>query len=160
VFKSYNVKEPNYERNLRSRAAKLGIGGSIRWIEDVGFESLHELYALADIILNFPAMDALPATFMEAAASQTPVITARLLAYEGTFALDYFTSVEPGDVSCLAIAIAEQVNAVAENPRYGDQTLCGARRVVEEQFSEVHYRDQILAIFEELRQSRTQRATV
>ena len=64
-------------------------------MEEVPFAQLPEIYALADVIINYPSMDTLPVTFMEAAACERPVVTSRLPSYMGTFAERYFLMVEP-----------------------------------------------------------------
>jgi len=81
VFKTLAaVKE--YEAQLHRRAEELGVDQWVRWLADVPFAQMPAVYALADLIVNYPAMDAFPVTFMEAAACGRPVITCRLPSYK------------------------------------------------------------------------------
>ena len=75
VFRRYNLNEAeNYETHLRKRSESLGLSHRIRWMDAVPYEQLPELYALADLVVNYPLYDAFPVTFMEAAACGRPVV--------------------------------------------------------------------------------------
>lgn len=119
-----------YERELRRRAGALGVLEAIRWVDDMAVAKLPGLYALADVVVNYPAMDAFPVTFLEAAASERPVITCRLPAYAGTFAEKFFEMVRLDDPDDLA----ERMVAVLNGPPPRAERLRAARRVVEEEY--------------------------
>ena len=99
-----------YEKEIRSLAEKLGVAQKVRWMEEVPLHLLPEIYSFANVILNYPSMDAFPVTFLEAAACECPVISCRLPAYAGTFAEEYFYLVSPDHLSELSNAMVEFVN--------------------------------------------------
>jgi glycosyltransferase involved in cell wall biosynthesis len=99
-----------YEDEIHSLAEKLGVAQMVRWMEEVPLDRLPEIYSFANVILNYPSMDAFPVTFLEAAACECPVISCRLPAYAGTFAEEYFHLVSYDDLSELSDAIVEFVN--------------------------------------------------
>jgi len=155
VFKTYNpssVQEGvTYEGEMRSLAEQLGIADSVRWMHEVPHDRLPELYALADMIVNYPSMDAFPVTFLEAAACERPVLSVRLPAYKGTFAEDYFRMVEPGSVDDLADAMVELVN---EEPERRTRRLSRARQVVRDEYDERATTRRLLDIYQGLRSRR------
>jgi glycosyltransferase involved in cell wall biosynthesis len=71
---------------IRARIAALRLVADVRWLSDVPVSELPALYGASDAIINFPAMDGFPVTFMEAAACDCPVISADLPAYAGPLA--------------------------------------------------------------------------
>lgn len=151
VFKTYELTRypdlQRYEIGLRKRVQELGLADSVRWLGEVAFEQMPEIYALADIILNYPTMDAFPVTFLEAAACERPVITCRLPSYEGSFAESFFHMVEPDKVAALADAIVEVVN---EPPDQRTALLVEARRVVQQEYDEAISAERLLKLYREL----------
>jgi glycosyltransferase involved in cell wall biosynthesis len=139
-----------YEEHIRCRVESLGLAQHVRWLEPVPYEQLPEIYSLADVVLNYPSMDAFPITFQEAAACERPVISVRLPAYERTFAERYFSMVEPGDVSQLVQAITRFVNATGEEMDRWQQMLSQARREVEQAYDEQVYIKGLLDIYQGL----------
>lgn len=137
LFKVYN-SDADYERFLHSEVVRLGIADAVRWVTNLPFARLPELYAISDVIVNFPSLDSFPVTFMEAAACERPVVSCRLATYEGTFAQRHFTLVDPENVAALADAITEVVgrNNTASEIK---QELATARRLVEREFSVARY---------------------
>jgi glycosyltransferase involved in cell wall biosynthesis len=151
VFKRFNPRRggalgPPYEDTLRRRTDELGIAHLVRWLPEVPYEQLPEVYAFSDAVLNFPSRDAFPVTFLEAAACERPVITSRLPSYLGTFAERYFPMVEPGDVGGLAGAIVEFVNAGGERWRHA----AAARREVETRHGEAIAADRLIQLYREV----------
>lgn len=122
-----------YETEIRRRAEELGVSKSVRWLGQVAFEQMPEVYAFADLVVNYPAMDAFPITFLEAAASERPVITCRLPSYQGTFAEHYFCMVEPQSVTDLTRAI---IATVRQDSAARARLLAKARRVIEREYDE------------------------
>ena len=113
LFKPYysegRAREPEYEPSIAKRAAELGIAARLRWAREITDDTLPELYATVDALVNYPVMDGFPVHFLEAAASSKPVITCRHPAYEWGFAQDSFRFVERGDLTALAEALREVV---------------------------------------------------
>jgi len=148
VFKAYNSKiGSQYELDLRQLAEQLGVANLLRWETSVPFEQLPALYAAADAIINFPAMDGFPVTFLEAAACQRPVITNRLPSYVGTFAEKYFHMIETRDVSALA---NEMVKTVNDSRQPGDARRFEARAIVETSFSEIVTTERLMSFYRNL----------
>jgi len=156
LFKTLNKstypEAESFERQIRSRVEALGLSDHVRWLEQVPFERLHEIYAASDVILNYPEMDAFPVTFQEAAACERPVISACLPAYAATFAEKYFTFVEPGNMTQLTDAMMRFVNAGEEEKARRKKLLSQARREVEQTHDERAYARGLLKIYEELKQ--------
>lgn len=136
-----------YKAELRRRVEELGIAQWVRWIDEVPMARLPEIYAFADVIINFPAMDSFPFTFLEAAACKRPVISCRLPSYRDTFAERYFRMVELGSIVELADAIVEEVN---KDPAQRTRFLSEARRVVEREYDESIYIKRLLNIYRKL----------
>jgi len=134
-----------YEAKLRRRAEELGISGVVRWVESIPFDQMPALYALADLIVNYPTMDAFPVTFLEAAACERPVITCLLPSYQGTFAEKYAYTVEPENTAALAEAI---VKVAHQKPADRAERLSEARRVVVQEYDESVCARRLLDIYQ------------
>ncbi len=67
----------------------------MRWLPKIRYDEMHTLYVMADAVVNYPARDSFPATLVEAAACETPAITAFLPTYRDTFVETACTLVEP-----------------------------------------------------------------
>jgi len=132
VFRKFAAVEA-YEAELCRQVEELGVGQWVRWLDQVPFDQMPAVYALADLIVSYPAMDAFPVTFMEAAACERPVITCRLPSYQGTFAEKYFYMVEPENVAALAETI---VKAASQDPADRAERLSEARRVAVQEYDE------------------------
>jgi glycosyltransferase involved in cell wall biosynthesis len=148
VFKTTNSGmspyDTEYEAEVRTRAGDLGISHLIRFAGDVPYEQMPEIYAFADAIVNYPCRDAFPVTFLEAAASEKPVITIGLSSYRGTFAERFFRMVEPGRIDELADAMVEFVNEPASRRA---ESLTEARRIVEREYDETVVVDRLLRMY-------------
>ncbi|MBM4032643.1 MAG: glycosyltransferase family 4 protein [Planctomycetes bacterium] len=148
VIKEYNKlgsrSDSDYGTELRRQAEKLGIAESVRWLPGVPSAQLPELYALSDVVINYPSMDTFPVTFLEAAACERPVISALLPSYRGTFAERCFRMVEPGSVPTLADAIVDMVYA---SPSEHAGRLSEARRAVERDYDERNYVTRLLELY-------------
>jgi glycosyltransferase involved in cell wall biosynthesis len=152
VYKVYNRSNyPEgiiYEAELRDRVKQIKLERTIRWMEEVQPAQLPEVYAFADIIINFPEMDAFPITFLEAAACEKQVITCRLPSYTGTFVEDYYKLVTPGDVSGLTEAMIDIVNS--DNIELDRQSLLKAHNIVERCYTEQLYLTRLLTVYHQL----------
>jgi glycosyltransferase involved in cell wall biosynthesis len=129
---------------MRGLAAELGVADAVRWLTEVPYEQLPEIYAGADVIVNFPHMDAFPVSFLEAAACMRPVVSCRLPSYRGTFAEHFFRMVEPDDVDGLARALTAEVNGEQK-----DRGLSEARDIVTQRYSAQSARQQLVSLYEE-----------
>lgn len=133
VFKLLNgnndseFEHNSYKNHVMNRAETLGISDRVIWLKEMKYEELPELYAMSDIVVNFPKMDALGITLMEAAACNRHIISISLPCYKGTFVEKYAKMVS--DVNELEMAIIDAVN----EPPSGD-LLMNARKEVETYF--------------------------
>ena len=147
LYRRYNPDEAGEcERQLRRQAERLGILDRVRWMESVRYEQLPEIYALADLVVNYPEIDAFPVSFIEAAACERPLVTSRLAAYEGTFAEEFFRFVPLDDVPALAKAIIEELGGAAT---VTPSRLREARRQVEAEFDQAVCAERLLALYRE-----------
>ncbi len=133
--------------HVRRRAAELGLTGTLRWTPSVVYELMPSLYALADVVINYPAGDAFPSTLVEAAACERTIITARLPSYAGTFVEEFCTLVEPQQPAALAEAIVEAVN---RPPAANAEQLRRARQVVVAQYDERIAQDRLMTLYHEM----------
>lgn len=151
LFKIYNrisyADHKAYEMELRRRAIELGVSGKVRWVEEVSPEALPHIYALSDVVLNYPVKDTIPITFMEAAACGKPVVSVRLPIYAGSFAERFFTLVPPDDPGALADGMVAAIRDAAPDR---EERLAEARRVVVERYDESVYRRELAASYRAL----------
>jgi len=116
------MKQPErLAQEVHNLGVSQGFGHAIRWIPQVPHEDMPGVYALADIVVNYPKGDAFPSTLLEAAACRRPVITSALPAYRNTFIDRYCRLVEPENPAALADAIVDVAGA--------DRALWAARAV-------------------------------
>lgn len=138
---------PSFFEEVRDQAARLGLDEAIRWLPEVSYDQMPGLYAMADVIVNYPSTDTLSSTLLEAAACRRPVITADLPGYEGTFIRELFDLVPPDDPRALADAVVVAVN---REPREVEERLDTARDAVLKDYPETRDRRQLLALYHEL----------
>ena len=132
---------------VRRCAAELGLEACLRWTPSVAYELMPSLYALADVVINYPAGDAFPSTLIEAAACERTIITARLPGYAGTFVEEFCTLVEPQQPAALAEAIVAAVN---RPPGADAEQLHRARQVVVAQYDERIAQDRLMTLYHEM----------
>lgn len=148
ILKEFNAFSSSYTRELCDQIKMLGINANIRWIhEPIDDYEMPILYALADLIINFPAYDAFPVSFVEAAASARPVISCSLPAYQDTFASKYFRMTNANTVKDLCDALIEFVNRDWEP---NDNMLKEARDWIQENYDEKVTSQNLLNIYREL----------
>lgn len=82
AFKRYGAEGDGLTEELESIAASAGMSGRLRFLPETPYERLPVLYAAADLVVNFPDLDAFPVTFIEALACERPVATNHLPAYD------------------------------------------------------------------------------
>lgn len=154
VFKVYNTKDypeaSALEVALRRRVEELGLERDIRWLTEVSVDELPALYGAADVIVNYPSMDAFPVTFIESAACQCPVISIDLPAYRGTFVHDYFAIVPADDVEALAAAIQMHAERDGAEARL---KLAPARDLMIREFDEATTAARLLAHYAQVAQT-------
>jgi glycosyltransferase involved in cell wall biosynthesis len=152
IFKEYNPNpgEPLYVSELRSLAERLGVDKLIRWMGELPLKQMPELYALSDGIISFPAMDAFPVTFVEAAACERTVIAGKLPSYLGTFAEKYFRMVEPGNIEMLSAAIVKLINEAAPEREERLAQLKELRLLVSRDYDERVFSRRLLDLYQEV----------
>jgi glycosyltransferase involved in cell wall biosynthesis len=102
-------------------AARLGVGHAIRWIPQVPHEDMPGIYALADVVVNYPSSDAFPSTLLEAAACARPIVSSDLPAYRNTFIERYCRLVEPENPTALADTLVDLLAADSDTRAVGVQ---------------------------------------
>jgi glycosyltransferase involved in cell wall biosynthesis len=143
VLKRFNESNNKYYVDILTLIKQLGIENSICWLGQVPDARIPDLYHIIDLIINFPSQDTFPITFLEAAASEKPLITNYLPSYENTFARDFFRIVDDGSIARLAQSIYEELE-VAPTPQ---DKLQAAHRMVEKDFDEKHYMNRLVEIY-------------
>lgn len=126
--------------------AGLGIAHAIRWIPQAPFEDMPGVYALADIVVNYPRSDAFPSTLLEAAACARPVITSDLPPYRNTFVERFCRLVEPENPAALAEAMVELI--VAHGTAGWATRVEQARQVVLAEHEERIQKARLIALYE------------
>lgn len=129
-----------------------GYGHAIRWIPQLPYEDMPGVYALADIVVNYPKGDAFPSTLLEAAACARPIITSALPAYRNTFIERYCRLVEPEDPAALADAIVEVAQPERALWRARAQQARGA---VLAEYDEEVQKQRLMALYEAIAQRPT-----
>jgi L-malate glycosyltransferase len=105
ILLRYLSQTSRYETELRDLANELGVSDNVLWLDGLENEAMPNLYAMADLVVNFPNADGLPVSLFEAAACKRPVITCGLEAYREFLQDSAFTIIPPGDVPALTRAI-------------------------------------------------------
>jgi glycosyltransferase involved in cell wall biosynthesis len=105
VITRFLSNSQEYENELKQQSKQLGISERVIWIDGVDYDQLPILYALADLVINFPEHDGLPVSLFEAATCKKPIITAGLAAYKEFLRDGAFTVVPHGNVSRLTEAM-------------------------------------------------------
>src|SRR5262249_24729572 len=151
LFSLFLLPEPLPEEDLQvqllRRAESLKVSPYIRCVPEVRYAQMPELYAAADLLLNYPVMDSFPVSFLEAAACQRPGVSIRHPAYLGTFAETYFRLVEPGNLAELTEAIVTTLN---EDPWERTARLAEARSVIEKNYHQDAMTAQLIDIYKAL----------
>jgi len=117
ILKKRFIEPFEYEDQLRAHVDQLGIADHVVWIDSVPNEIMPALYAMSDVVVNYPDMDGFPVTFLETAACNRPMISCELPAYEGIFPEDTFWMVPPNDAHELYNAFKVALSADAEEIR-------------------------------------------
>jgi glycosyltransferase involved in cell wall biosynthesis len=109
IFKTF-LSDTNYVDQLRRATRELGVAEQIRIIDGVSYECLPVLYAMANLVVSYPILDAFPVTFLEASACEVPILTHHLIAYDSNGMPQFLNFIEGGDtrsigalMACLAV---------------------------------------------------------
>lgn len=78
-FNSY----PGYLERIQRRIVELNLDDSVRWLENVEYDQMPELYSVSSIMVSIPVNDGMPQTVLEAFAAGCPVVAADLQTYDG-----------------------------------------------------------------------------
>jgi glycosyltransferase involved in cell wall biosynthesis len=149
VFKRYSNKHfsRSYEEQLLREAENLGVKDSVRIIEEVPYKKMPEIYAFADVVINYPLADGFPVSFLEASACEKPVITGRHPSYLGTFAERYYRIVDLEDIDDLTKAIIEIMN-IDHNQL--NESLKAARNEVLQHYDEIICANKLMNIYDQI----------
>jgi glycosyltransferase involved in cell wall biosynthesis len=150
VFKAY-ASDAGYVEALRDAARGLGVTERIRIINGVPYEQLPALYAMADLAVNFPIMDAFPVTFLEAGACEVPILTHHCIAYESNGMAEYLNFVVDEDVNSFGALMARLCGDAAAKER-----ALAARRHVVHNFDEAAFGRELIGAYKTLLKRRLQ----
>lgn len=131
LLKQYGVQNDGLVPQLKEIAQKAGVAERVKFLPEMPYARLPELYSAADVAVNFPDEDAFPVTFLESLACGTPMVTKHLPAYD-TYPIRrhlHFTA-EPTDTG-LARAMHRALAAKSDRAQ-----LAQARQEVVDQFDE------------------------
>jgi len=138
-------------QEVHDLGVSLGIGHAIRWIPQVPYEDMPGVYALADVVVNYPYIDAFPSTLLEAAACARPVITSDLPAYRNTFVERFCRLVEPENPDALAGALVEMA---AGEPTAWAANVQAARQAVLDDYDESAQKERLLSLYHQIAANR------
>ncbi|MFZ2360271.1 MAG: glycosyltransferase family 4 protein [Anaerolineae bacterium] len=138
-------------QEVHDLGVNLGIGHAIRWIPQVPYEDMPGVYALADLVVNYPYSDAFPSTLLEAAACGRPVITSDLPAYRNTFVERFCRLVEPENPDALAGALVEMA---AGEPTAWVTNVQAARQAVLDDYKESAQKERLLSLYQQVAANR------
>ena len=111
VLKRFNVSHSGYEEQIKSQVEQLGLKNLVTWIDSVPDEEMPILYAMSDVVVNYPETDGFPVSFIETAACKRPMVSTNLPAYAGTFPEGSFWMVPPNSIPELAKAFMDVLSA-------------------------------------------------
>ncbi len=79
LLKAFGKADPAHDAHLRALiAADPDLTAGVRIVEEVPYERMAELYALADAVVSIPRSDGTPVSLLEAMACGTPVVVGNL----------------------------------------------------------------------------------
>lgn len=94
-------------------ANEFGIGDRVFWIDESPHSQVPVHYALSDVVVSYPKLDATPVSFLEASAARKPLISSDLPNYRATFK-DAFLFVSHGDIDLLSKTLADAIDEKRE----------------------------------------------
>jgi glycosyltransferase involved in cell wall biosynthesis len=145
LFKILNAKT-DYLQMLQRKTREYGIADRVRFVSEMPHAALPSLYAATDLVINFPRLDSIPVTLLEAAACQRAVISNKLEAYSSVIPDENITWIPANDCLALTAAITDQANGY----RYCEDRFLKARESIIDGFSEFKYQNRIGDIYRKL----------
>lgn len=116
-----------FSEHLCERARRSPLADRVHFLPAVEGQDLHQLYWAVDGIINIPRNDSFPVTFVEAAATKTPIVTRLLPAYKNTFIEQTASLVEPFSDDALDTALDAFFTRPEADERRLDRALDAAR---------------------------------
>jgi glycosyltransferase involved in cell wall biosynthesis len=95
---------------IQQRAEAANVSDRIRWLTHLPYLWMPTLYNLADVVVNYLSADAFPATLLEAAACECPIISSDISVYRDTFIEQFAWLVPPRNPQALAETMIQVVN--------------------------------------------------
>lgn len=142
VMKTF-ASDPAYVDEVRAAAAKAGVEARVRILDAAPYERLPVLYAMSDLVVSFPILDAFPVTFLEAAACERPVLTHHCIAYESN-GMEAFLNFMDGEDEA---SIAAQMAGLCADPA-AQARARQAREVVAANFDETAFSGALIGAYE------------
>jgi glycosyltransferase involved in cell wall biosynthesis len=105
IFKTF-LSDMNYVDQLRRATREMGVAERIRIIDGVPYERLPVLYAMANLVVSYPILDAFPVTFLEASACEVPILTHHLIAYDSNGMPEFLNFMEGEDAGSIGALMA------------------------------------------------------
>jgi len=136
-----------YAQAVLERASHLDVGHALRWTPELPHTEMPGLYALADIVINFPSQDAFPSTLLEAAACARPIVSSQLPAYRDTYIERFCTLVAPLDAQSLANAI---VNTLSLPDEMRQRQAWNAREAVLRDYSQARSEQRLARLYQDI----------
>jgi glycosyltransferase involved in cell wall biosynthesis len=106
IMRSFGHSVGTSVPDLQRLTEALGIAGRVRWIGTMAYEQQPGLFVAADLMVNFPQMDAFPVTILESLACGVPVLTNHLPAYDSNGAAPFLNFTGEDSVLHLSAAMA------------------------------------------------------
>lgn len=147
VLKKFLVLDQKTVFQLQRLAKILGIEKQVRFYGKFSPEDLRDLYAASSALINFPARDAFPVTFAEAAACGARVITCWHPAYDVPLVRDFFEVLPDDSVESLADAMRRCMAGAL----FGDEDRRAAgRELARREYSHETYIRELVSIYASL----------
>lgn len=128
ILKTMITSHDDYYRQLIASIASLGVEHAVRIVQDVPYETMPSLYALAAVTLSVRDADGASNTVMESLASGTPVIASDIASNRELIGAEAGIFVDPHAPGAIARAILEVLRDPA---RAGAKGEAGRRRMRE-----------------------------
>lgn len=143
ILKKFLVREQSSVVMLQQLAKILGIEKQVRFYNIFSPADLRDLYAVSSALINFPARDAFPVTFAEAAACGARVITCWHPAYDVPLVKNFFTILPDDSVASLAQAIQHCI----ANPFAGNENRVAEQELARREYSHETYIRELISIY-------------
>ena len=142
-------KVKNFKKTFIQKANQLGISSRVHWVSQQQYKDMPGVYALADVILNFPESDIFPSTLLEVAACEKLIVSHRLPSYNGSFLEECAIMIEKNDYRALTDTMISLVNRGLDHYK---TRIAKGRELVAEQFDVKKEKVKFLQLIYELSQ--------